>query len=80
MARSNNTDTETLVKKIIDAIRERVPEDVSLSIIVTKPGNFSALPATNDASNSNTMSVTTVAATTIALVPLSLYIARRMRR
>jgi len=80
IARSNNTDTETLVKKIIDAIRERVPEDIALSIIVTKPGNFSALPATNDASNSNTMSITTVAATAIALVPLSLYIARRMRR
>jgi len=80
-ARNSNTDTETLVKKIIDAIRERVPEDIPLSIIVTKPGKATALPATNDtgnsSSNSNTMSITTVAATTIALIPLTLYIARR---
>lgn len=83
IARNSNTDTETLVKKIIDAIRERVPEDIPLSIIVTKPGKATALPATNDtgnSSNNNTMSITTVAATTIALIPLTLYIARRIHR
>jgi len=79
IAKNNNTDTETLVKKIIDAIRERVPEDIPLSIIVTKPGNFSALPATNNNSNNgNTMSITTVAAATIALIPLAFYVTRRI--
>jgi len=36
IAKNNNTDIDTVIKRIIDVIRTRVPEDIPLSIIVEK--------------------------------------------
>jgi len=79
IAKSNNTDINTLIKRIIDAIRARIPEDIPLAIIVKKPYHIEPVPApTRPAPNSTV--IVAAAAAAVSLTLLTLFIARRMRR
>jgi len=92
IAKSNNTDLETLIKKLIDGVRERVSEDIPLSIIVGKRGRIVPLAAANSVTPANSgddviirgnnvdPSTTAVAIATVALVLLMVHVARKVRR
>jgi len=79
IAKSNNTDIDTLIKRLIDVIRTRVPEEIPLSIIVQRVEHAKFV---TDQSMSATISARIVAAAAAAtsLIPLTLFIVRRVRR
>jgi len=79
IAKSNNTDTNTVIKRIVDAIRTRIPEDIPLSIIVEKTGRIEFLTAPTRSATIFNIGIAIAIAIT-ALIPLILIILHIVRK